>query len=38
MQKLGSQNRKDQKIVGMLEKPNGNIKSTCVVQHGLGWK
>lgn len=34
MQKLELQNRKEQKIVGVLEKPNGEIKGTCVVQHG----
>lgn len=36
MQKLNLKNRKGQKIVGVLEKPKGEIKGTCVVQHGWG--
>jgi dipeptidyl aminopeptidase/acylaminoacyl peptidase len=36
MEKLELKNRKDQKIVGVLEKPEGKIKGTCVVQHGWG--
>lgn len=35
MEKLILQNRKNQKIVGLLEKPETEIKGTCVVQHGL---
>lgn len=34
MEKITLQNRKDQKIVGILEKPIGEIKGTCVIQHG----
>lgn len=36
MQTLTLQNRKGQKIVGDLEKPDGEIRGTCVVQHGWG--
>lgn len=36
MQTLTLQNRKGQKIVGDLEKPEGEIRGTCVVQHGWG--
>lgn len=36
MKKLILQNRKGQKIVGVLEKPEGEVKGTCVVQHGYG--
>lgn len=36
MEKLTLQNRKGLKIVGVLEKPSGEIKGTCVVQHGWG--
>ncbi|MEN8252020.1 MAG: alpha/beta fold hydrolase [Patescibacteria group bacterium] len=36
MQKLSLKNRKGQKIVGVLEVPEGEIKGTCVVQHGYG--
>lgn len=36
MQKLELKNRKGQKIVGVLEKPEGEIKGTCIVQHGWG--
>ena len=36
MEKLTQQNRKGQTIVGVLEKPEGEIKGTCVVQHGWG--
>ncbi len=32
--KLVLQNQKGQKIIGVLEKPAGKIKGTCVVQHG----
>lgn len=34
MEKITLQNRKDQKIVGVLEKPVGEIEGTCVIQHG----
>lgn len=34
MKKLTLQNRKGQKIVGVLEKPSGEVKGTCVIQHG----
>ena len=36
MQKLNLKNRKGQNIVGVLEKHEGEIKGTCVVQHGWG--
>lgn len=36
MEKLTLQNRKNQKIVGVLEKPEGAIRGTCIVQHGWG--
>jgi len=36
MGKIELKNRKGQKIVGVLEKPEGKIKGTCVVQHGWG--
>ena len=36
MQKIELTNRKGQKIVGVLEKPEGTIRGTCVVQHGWG--
>lgn len=36
MEKLTLQNRKGLKIVGVLENPAGEIKGTCVVQHGWG--
>ncbi len=29
-------NRKNQKVVGELEKPSGALKGTCIVQHGWG--
>lgn len=34
MEKITFKNRKGQSIVGVLEKPTGEIKGTCVVQHG----
>jgi pimeloyl-ACP methyl ester carboxylesterase len=34
MKKITLQNRKDQNIVGILSKPNGETKGTCVLQHG----
>lgn len=36
LEKIELKNRKGQKIVGVLEKPEGKIKGTCVVQHGWG--
>jgi alpha-beta hydrolase superfamily lysophospholipase len=36
MERLTLQNRKGLEIVGVLEKPSGEIKGTCVVQHGWG--
>jgi pimeloyl-ACP methyl ester carboxylesterase len=36
MQKFTIKNRKNQKIVGVLEKPESKIKGTCIVQHGWG--
>lgn len=36
MKKLNLKNRKGQDIVGVLEKPEGKVKGTCVVQHGWG--
>ncbi len=36
MQKIKLQNRKGQTIVGILEKPDDEIKGTCVIQHGWG--
>lgn len=36
MQTLELRNRKNKKIVGDLEKPEGEIKGTCIVQHGWG--
>lgn len=36
MQKLELKNRKGEKIVGVLEIPKGEIRGTCVVQHGWG--
>lgn len=39
MEKLTLQNRKGQKIVGVLEKPTGEVIGTCIVQHGYsGYK
>ena len=38
MEKLTLQNRKGQNIVGILTKPEGEIKGTCVVQHGWSGK
>jgi len=34
MEKHTLQNRKGQKIIGVLEKPSGKIRGTCIVQHG----
>lgn len=34
MEKITLKNRKDQTIVGVLEKPVGEIKGTCVIEHG----
>lgn len=34
MKKLTLKNRKNQTIVGVLEKPVGNIKGTCIIEHG----
>ncbi|MEZ6209219.1 MAG: alpha/beta hydrolase [Candidatus Paceibacterota bacterium] len=36
MEKLELKNRKNQKIVGVLEIPEDNIVGTCIVQHGWG--
>lgn len=36
MEKLELKNRKDQRIVGVLEKPDGEIRGTCIIQHGWG--
>jgi pimeloyl-ACP methyl ester carboxylesterase len=36
MEKINLKNRKGQKIVGVLEKPEGKILGTCIVQHGWG--
>ncbi len=36
MEKIELKNRKGQKIVGVLEIPKGEIKGTCIVQHGWG--
>lgn len=36
MKKLTLENRKGQKVVGVLELPEGDIRGTCVVQHGWG--
>lgn len=38
MEKITLQNRKGQNIVGVLTKPEGEIKGTCVVQHGWSGK
>lgn len=38
MEKITLQNCKGQNIVGMLTKPEGEIKGTCVVQHGWSGK
>ncbi len=39
MEKLELKNRKGQKIVGVLEKPDGVVKGTCVIVHGYsGYK
>ena len=38
MQKITLQNRKEQNIVGILAKPAGEIKGTCVLQHGWSGK
>ena len=34
--KLKLQNRKRQNIVGLFTKPEGEIKGTCIIQHGYG--
>jgi len=36
MQRIELKNRKNQKIVGVFEKPDGKILGTCVVEHGWG--
>ncbi|HEU0085458.1 MAG TPA: alpha/beta fold hydrolase [Candidatus Paceibacterota bacterium] len=36
MQKLELKNRKGQKIVGVLETPEGDSFGTCIIQHGYG--
>lgn len=36
MKKLELQNRKGQRIVGVLEIPEGTTRGTCIVQHGWG--
>lgn len=36
MKKITLKNRKGQTIVGVLEKPTGDIKGTCVIEHGYG--
>ena len=36
MEKITLKNRKNQNIVGLLEKPAGEIKGTAVLQHGWG--
>lgn len=36
MERIELKNRKDQKIVGVLEKPEVEIRGTCIVQHGWG--
>ncbi len=36
MQKIELKNRKNERIVGELEKPSGKIIGTCIVQHGWG--
>lgn len=36
MEKITLQNRKGQKLVGVLENPKGEIKGTAVLQHGWG--
>ena len=38
MQKLTLQNRKGQNIVSILAKPEGEIKGTCVLEHGWSGK
>ncbi len=38
MKKIELKNRKNQKIVGVLEKPKREIRGTCIVQHGWGGK
>lgn len=34
MEKIILKNRKGQNVVGVLEKPTGEVRGTCVVQHG----
>lgn len=36
MERIELKNRKDQKIVGILEKPTGETLGTCIVVHGWG--
>jgi pimeloyl-ACP methyl ester carboxylesterase len=36
MQKIELQNRKGQKIVGLLHIPEGDVKGTAIIQHGYG--
>jgi len=36
MKKLELQNRREQKIVGVLDQPDGEAVGTCVVMHGYG--
>ena len=38
MEKITLKNRKGQYIVGILNKPDGSLKGTCVVQHGWSGK
>lgn len=38
MEKLTLQNRKGQNIVGVLTKPEGDVRGTCIVQHGWSGK
>jgi len=38
MTRIELQNRKDQKIIGLLTKPEGDIKGTAVIQHGWSGK
>lgn len=34
MKKITLTNRKNQKVVGVLEMPEGDVRGTCVIQHG----
>jgi pimeloyl-ACP methyl ester carboxylesterase len=38
MEKITLQNRKGQNVVGLLKKPEGEIRGTCIVQHGWSGK